>query len=311
MATIEATNNDLIYFDEVEEAYSENPTKALKDLVDKMLLLDQSKVELSVFMAANEIKECQKCGRQLGEFRYGQVTDNIKCYGTICQNCEDNIDADVRRWRRDVKVEAQWRELLLGLSLYSKHYHISEPKEGNYHGRHIVLTDPTDKTISARIQRESFGGRAWPYKTKQALRVYSSEYGIEYDKLRSDFDANGIVKRLHTKCLDVIRRVKEKKQWKVDAKDAVTEFKKKAKELFKGRTLRFKTNCNHTVYVDNVKVVCYHIEDDSKHDRYFNVADIKTRDTEYDWECMHTASFPTHEVVLVLVDAINNGRNKK
>lgn len=303
-----AIEEKLVNFDEVEAAYNDNPTNTLKELIDRMSKLDQSKVELSVFTKATEIMECQKCGRVLGTSNYDRLTEKTECYGSICHNCEDRIETDVRSWRKRVKVKEQWRTLATELQKFSKHYRFVPEVEGNFHGDHIIIVDPEDKTIYARIQRETYGGRKWPYKSKRALRVYSSEYSVKYDRLRADFDGKGITKRIHDKCLDVIQQIKNLKWAEKESNKAYNLFKQMVEEKWGDRKLRFRNNCTYTVWIDGVKVLCYNmINDDVKTN--FVVADIKTRDEDYDWESNTTVYFP-EEAVLPLVDTINKYRSE-
>ncbi len=201
----------LISIEQVEKAVKELNRPAIKALHEKMLTYEQKKIDEAEYIKALNTQYCVVCSKETNWMK-------LKNNEAICPECHMLVG---ERIATDSLLN-KWYNLLADLNALENVYvlRITEKSWGGDIYIRILRKDGNEEVEIFREVISKSAVSAWGRNSTYALRISSSNYIHNANRLKKDFGVNGLAKGLHKKCTEIFTAIKTEKEERIKEANA-------------------------------------------------------------------------------------------
>lgn len=177
---------------------------ALQVVINRCKEMDQKLVHGRVFIDARNAIECFICQRDI------KTKENLNEKG-ICASCQKEIDKEKSKKEAETALYKKWRQLEKDLIKLSPGYVLLS---NNKIKRTVSLKDNKNFIEFSIFREATYGGSTWGSHIRKdhALRIGSTQSGIEALRLKKDFSGKNVAMSLHNKIENMVKEHENKCQ---------------------------------------------------------------------------------------------------
>lgn len=172
----------------------ENSTNALQILIKKCQEMEQGLVLKNEFIRARDIIECSICSKSV------PIRDSLNDKGH-CIKCANEIAMKIKHKIAKERLIQQWETLAQELKKINPQYVLIKTENATTIELKTDISAYEDKSLIFNIYREAiYYDDRWSRTThKYALRISSTAFGLEAQRLRKNFTSKNVAISLNKK----------------------------------------------------------------------------------------------------------------